>query len=649
VMLWLIVALLFSTGHCAPTPNEAGNSNLVPLLVKASTTEAPSTSDAVGISKFTEDAGQGSGSAGESQKLRTPINSTIVETNSTHNAAIASKRVAEELTNVPIETSALEKMIVKSVKKAVQEIVETDLSIVESAIKNDTKAEAVINEQLKKAKEVDGPQTTKTNDETTPIQINIKGKDNLTETVSLNATMADKIIKALDTKQNAEKEIISKIIEIETVKNIEGEIVSTISNKTDDEIITIGETLAAKTENNTEKTNVTIGNSEDPTLSIPMSMVIAMVIKAATEQLMKNVSTTEHNIDPNESFALASISSTSSDNSTTGTVKSENNETIFVIINDEQTLNSPIVSVVESLDAGRIAKTNATTHSNVAIIEDSEKDVVNIVTSTKASTNPVFDVSTIPTVLRVKNTQIPQISTTKVPTTGNADVSNDKNIKIVANIVEITTRPTVTLKHAENKVIIDEGGDVKIADNFIDTDKVGKQLNRPDASVTEQSETSNPTKVPASSSDFIQVATEQSTLIENAETGSASSTLKTTIISSTPIPLAKNSTPEVRKQVPQPASQNLLVNDRKGFVVGSTHFGSSVAPTNFILGKPVQVPTVIFNSGPPLPIPPHMDPMLMVEPRFRKFIFPNDSPDVLAAKVNFFQVRSASPGGAMPL
>merc|ERR1719154_709083 len=100
----------------------------------------------------------------------------------------------------------------------------------------------------------------------------------------------------------------------------------------------------------------------------------------------------------------------------------------------------------------------------------------------------------------------------------------------------------------------------------------------------------------------------------------------------------------VEKQVPvkqtlDPATESLIVNKHGGIIFGSSHFGSAVSPANFILGQPVQIPTVIFNSGPPAAIPANMNPQLLVEPRFRKFIFPDDTPDVAAAKVNFFQVR----------
>lgn len=104
------------------------------------------------------------------------------------------------------------------------------------------------------------------------------------------------------------------------------------------------------------------------------------------------------------------------------------------------------------------------------------------------------------------------------------------------------------------------------------------------------------------------------------------------------------------KQIPQPALQNLIIGRRGSVVFETSNFGSSVSPTNFILGQPVRVPqTVIFNSGPPPSIPPQTDPLTLVDPQFRQFIFPNDSPDVIAAKVNFFRVRSATLGGTRPL
>merc|ERR1719154_108988 len=111
-------------------------------------------------------------------------------------------------------------------------------------------------------------------------------------------------------------------------------------------------------------------------------------------------------------------------------------------------------------------------------------------------------------------------------------------------------------------------------------------------------------------------------------------------------PVVEKQPPVLVKQTSDPATESLIVNKHGGIIFGSSHFGSAVSPANFIPGQPVQIPTVIFNSGPPAAIPTNMNPQLLVEPRFRKFIFPDDTPDVAAAKVNFFQVRAASPGGA---
>merc|ERR1719154_691425 len=134
-----------------------------------------------------------------------------------------------------------------------------------------------------------------------------------------------------------------KIIEIETVKNIESDIMSTISNKSDTEIISIGDSLAKTVTN----VNETTGNNTGKTF--PMEMVIAMVIKAATEQLVKQMpelSNSTGTSTPEEALALAGISGASTNNSFN---EQDMPGAIFVIINDEPSLNTTISAATVSL------------------------------------------------------------------------------------------------------------------------------------------------------------------------------------------------------------------------------------------------------------------------------------------------------------
>ena len=96
------------------------------------------------------------------------------------------------------------------------------------------------------------------------------------------------------------------------------------------------------------------------------------------------------------------------------------------------------------------------------------------------------------------------------------------------------------------------------------------------------------------------------------------------------------------KQAPRPALQNLIVGRRGGVVYETSHFGSSVSPHNFIIGQPVRIPK--FNSRPLPLIPAQTNPLTLVQPQFRQFLFPGDSPEDLATKINFFTFRSATNG-----
>merc|ERR1719154_1027629 len=132
-----------------------------------------------------------------------------------------------------------------------------------------------------------------------------------------------------------------KIIEIETVKNIESDIMSTISNKSDTEIISIGDSLAKTVTN----VNETTGNNTGKTF--PMEMVIAMVIKAATEQLVKQMPELSNSTStPEEALALAGVSGASTNNSFN---EQDMPGAIFVIINDEPSLNTTISAATVSL------------------------------------------------------------------------------------------------------------------------------------------------------------------------------------------------------------------------------------------------------------------------------------------------------------
>merc|ERR1719154_1075182 len=220
--------------------------------------------------------------------------------------------------------------------------------IVASAIQNDTEAESVIADTLKSSK---NDSETVLNDEVEAtgqnkpesIILSVETKNNGSEIIPINSKMAEQIMKALDVKKMAENEILKKIIEIETVKNIESDIMSTISNKSDTEIISIGDSLAKTVTN----VNETTGNNTGKTF--PMEMVIAMVIKAATEQLVKQMpelSNSTVTSAPEEALALAGVSGASTNNSFN---EQDMPGAIFVIINDEPSLNTTISAATVSL------------------------------------------------------------------------------------------------------------------------------------------------------------------------------------------------------------------------------------------------------------------------------------------------------------
>ncbi|KAF2361914.1 hypothetical protein FHG87_007325 [Trinorchestia longiramus] len=107
------------------------------------------------------------------------------------------------------------------------------------------------------------------------------------------------------------------------------------------------------------------------------------------------------------------------------------------------------------------------------------------------------------------------------------------------------------------------------------------------------------------------------------------------------------------KQRPTPAQGNLLVNPAtKSAFFSTSSFGSPVSAANIILGQPVRVPgTFGFSSGltPQLQGSSNLQARNSVDPRFRQFIFDNDSPDVIAAKINFFRFRAATLGAPIAI
>merc|ERR1719154_195289 len=444
--------------------------------------------------------------------------------------------------------------------------------IVASAIQNDTEAESVIADTLKSSK---NDSETVLNDEVEAtgqnkpesIILSVETKNNGSEIIPINSKMAEQIMKALDVKKMAENEILKKIIEIETVKNIESDIMSTISNKSDTEIISIGDSLAKTVTN----VNETTGNNTGKTF--PMEMVIAMVIKAATEQLVKQMpelSNSSSSSTPEEALALAGISGVSTNASFN---EQDMPGAIFVIINDEPSLNTtisaatislltntsdvsasdvstPVVSALQNSTRNLIKTETRNTTETAIVLED-----VMITTASSPVTTSKVDLDSIVPTEKIIIKSSTQVKGKSSVVEGTSKVSiqtgNDKPTKVVKVVAEpsvttstqaaIVDNPAMSLAKELMKVqpLKKKTSDVDIVIGF------GKQL-----STSQVTEKQAPVKKQVLVEKQVPVKQTLEPVVEKQAPVLVKQTLEPVVEKQAPVPVKQTLEPVVEKQAP---------------------------------------------------------------------------------------------------
>merc|ERR1719154_49988 len=376
-----------------------------------------------------------------------------------------------------------------------------------------------------------------------------------------------------------------KIIEIETVKNIESDIMSTISNKSDTEIISIGDSLAKTVTN----VNETTGNNTGKTF--PMEMVIAMVIKAATEQLVKQMpelSNSTVTSAPEEALALAGISGASTNNSFN---EQDMPGAIFVIINDEPSLNTTISAATVSL---------LTNTSDVSASDVSAPVVSALQNSTKNLIKTERIVNTTETAIALEDVVITTasspVTTSKVDLdsivpTEKIIIKSSTQVKGKSSVVEGTSKVSIQTGNDEPTKVVKV-----VAEPNVTTSTKAAIVDNPAMSLAKELMKVQPIKKKTSDVDIVigfgkQLSTSQVTEkqapVKKQVLVEKQVPVKQTVEKQVPVkqtvePVVEKQAPVLVKQTSEPATESLIVNKHGGIIFGSSHFGSAVSPANFI-------------------------------------------------------------------
>ncbi|XP_018023628.1 calphotin [Hyalella azteca] len=240
---------------------------------------------------------------------------------------------------------------------------------------------------------------------------------------------------------------------------------------------------------------------------------------------------------------------------------------------------------------------------------------------------PIQAAATVKVVTEETDTEAPAVQSIS------ASVTDSANTAVVDSVSEAVVEST-----SEAVVEFDSEAVVKSASETV-VDSASSH-----SDVSSDSAVDSPVSAPvAELVTTVEAVINEATATTQPELGSTASQAATQTLESNDITI---------KRQPPSAQGNLLVDPAtKSTFFSTSSFGSPISAANLILGQPVRVPGAFSFNGRATAqqTPEAFQPRDFVDPRFRQFIFDNDSPDVVAAKINFFRIRAATLGAPIAI